>query len=149
MVICSLDVFKKSSKKKETRIKKEIVEVLQQASYSKKRTGKLKIGMIKFLAFTLYLLARITLTLISFSAIFSFFKKKTIFRDLTQLFETLSCHMHSCMRHLSYSKNRLFYMEIQRSSKNQGQLVLCNKALHKSYQQINSALSFYNHSENI
>ena len=83
MVICSLDVFKKTSKKKETRTKKEIVEVLQQASYSKKRTGKLKIGMIKFLAFTLYLLARITLTLISFSAIFSFFKKKTIFRDLT------------------------------------------------------------------
>ena len=33
MVICSLDVVKKSSKKKETAIKKEIVEVLQQASH--------------------------------------------------------------------------------------------------------------------
>ena len=35
MVICSLDVLKKSSKTKETRIKKEIVEVLQQTSYNK------------------------------------------------------------------------------------------------------------------
>ena len=39
MVICSLDALKKSSKKKETRIKKEIVEVLQQASYRRKRSG--------------------------------------------------------------------------------------------------------------
>ena len=31
MVICSLDALKRYSKKKETRIKKEIVEVLQQA----------------------------------------------------------------------------------------------------------------------
>ena len=31
MVFCPLDVLKKSSKKKETRIKKEIVEDLQQA----------------------------------------------------------------------------------------------------------------------
>ena len=37
MVICSLDPLKKSSKKKEKRIKKEIVEVLQQASYPRKR----------------------------------------------------------------------------------------------------------------
>ena len=33
MVICSLDALKNSPKKKEARIKKEIVEVLQQASY--------------------------------------------------------------------------------------------------------------------
>ena len=39
MVICSLDALKKSSKKKEARIKKEIVEVLQQASYRRKRSG--------------------------------------------------------------------------------------------------------------
>ena len=42
MVICSLDPLKKSSKKKETRTKKELVEVLQQPSYHlyrKKRTG--------------------------------------------------------------------------------------------------------------
>ena len=39
MVICSSDAIKKSLKKKETRIKKELVEVLQQPSYRKKRTG--------------------------------------------------------------------------------------------------------------
>ena len=75
MVICSLDALKKFSKQKETRIKKEIVEVLQQASYRRKRTGKLKIGMRKFLVLTLYLLARITLTLISSSAITGCFQK--------------------------------------------------------------------------
>ena len=39
MVICSLDVLKKS-KKKETRIKKEIVEVLQQPSYRQKQPSR-------------------------------------------------------------------------------------------------------------
>ena len=39
MVICSLDALKKSSKKKETRRKKETVEVLHQASYRRKRSG--------------------------------------------------------------------------------------------------------------
>ena len=39
MVICSLDALKKSSKKKETRIKKEIVEGLHQAIYRGKKTG--------------------------------------------------------------------------------------------------------------
>ena len=39
MVTCSLDTLKESSKKKETRIKKKIVKVLQQASYRKKRTA--------------------------------------------------------------------------------------------------------------
>ena len=39
MVTCFLGAFKKSLKKKETRIKKEIVEELQQPSYRKKRTG--------------------------------------------------------------------------------------------------------------
>ena len=38
MVICSLDALRESSKNKETRIKKEIVEVFQQASYRRKRT---------------------------------------------------------------------------------------------------------------
>ena len=74
MVICSLDVLEKSSKKKQTRIKKEIVEVLKQAGYRKKRTGMLKIGMMKFFALTLYLLARITLTLISSSSIIGCFQ---------------------------------------------------------------------------
>ena len=40
IVIYSLDALKESSKKKETKIKNEIVEVLQEASYGKKRTGK-------------------------------------------------------------------------------------------------------------
>ena len=38
-LICSLDAMKKASKKKEARIKMEIVEVLQQASYRRKRSG--------------------------------------------------------------------------------------------------------------
>ena len=37
MVIYSLDALKKSSKKKETRKKKEIVEALLPASYRRKR----------------------------------------------------------------------------------------------------------------
>ena len=37
--ICSLDALKESSKKKETKIKKEIVEVLQQASTVKRGQG--------------------------------------------------------------------------------------------------------------
>ena len=36
---CSLDAMKKASKKKEARIKMEIVEVLQQASYRRQRSG--------------------------------------------------------------------------------------------------------------
>ena len=40
MVICSLDALKKSSKKKETRIRKEIVEVLQQPSYCQKQPSR-------------------------------------------------------------------------------------------------------------
>ena len=75
MFICSSDALKKSSKKKETRIKKRIIEVLQKTSYRRKRTGKLKIGIMKFLALTLYLLPRITLTLISSCAIIHCFKK--------------------------------------------------------------------------
>ena len=39
MIICFLDALKMSSKKKEIRKKKEIVEVLQQASYRRKRLG--------------------------------------------------------------------------------------------------------------
>ena len=39
MVFCSLDDSKELSKKKEMKLKKEIVEVLQQASNHKKRTA--------------------------------------------------------------------------------------------------------------
>ena len=66
MVICSLDALKKSWKKKEVRIKKEIVEVLQQASCR---------GMTKFLALISDLLARTALTLISSFAITGCFQK--------------------------------------------------------------------------
>ena len=38
MVICYLDALKKSSKTIETKIKREIVEELQQAIYRRKRT---------------------------------------------------------------------------------------------------------------
>ena len=38
MLICSLDALKESSKKKEKKIKKEIVKVLQQANSPKKKT---------------------------------------------------------------------------------------------------------------
>ena len=57
------------------RIKKEKIEVLQQTVYSRKETGKQKIGMMKFLALTLYLATRITLTLISSPAIVGCFRK--------------------------------------------------------------------------
>ena len=40
MVTFPLDALKKSSKRKEMRIKKEKVEVLQQTIYSRKETGK-------------------------------------------------------------------------------------------------------------
>ena len=40
MVICSLDALKMSSKKKETGIEKEILEVLQQVSDGRTKTGK-------------------------------------------------------------------------------------------------------------
>ena len=69
MVICSLDALKKSSKKKETGIGKEIVEVLQLASDRRKNTGKQKIKIMKFSSLTLYLVARLTLTL-NFSVCF-------------------------------------------------------------------------------
>ena len=39
MVIYSLDVLKESLKKKEAKLKKEIVDVLQQASNPEKRTA--------------------------------------------------------------------------------------------------------------
>ena len=70
MVTCSLDALKKSSKRKEMRIKKQKVEVLEQTIYSRKKTGKLKIRMM-----TLYLVARIAFTLVPSPAIIGFFRK--------------------------------------------------------------------------
>ena len=75
MVTCSLDALKKSWKRKEMSIKKEKVEMLQQSKYSRKEIGKWKKGMMKFLALTLYMVARLTLTLISSPAIIGCFRK--------------------------------------------------------------------------
>ena len=49
--------------------------MLQRTIYSREETGKLKIGMMKFLALTLHLLVRIALTLISYPAIVGCFRK--------------------------------------------------------------------------
>ena len=40
MIICSFDALKKSWKKKETRVKKEKVEVLQEPSYCQKQPSR-------------------------------------------------------------------------------------------------------------
>ena len=69
IVFCSLDALKKASKKKETRIKMEIVKVLQQSSYCRKRSGWWN------WALTSYLLARTTLTLMSSLAVTSCFQR--------------------------------------------------------------------------
>ena len=73
MFICTLASLKKSSQKK---IEKEIIEVFKHASDRKKKTERQKIGMMNFLTLTLYLSARLTLTLIfSFWYLFVVFKK--------------------------------------------------------------------------
>ena len=79
---------------------------------TKSQLPQTEIGMMKFLALTSYLLARITLTLMSSFATPVVFKK-SIFRNLTYvLIKTLNCHLHYCMRYVSYQKNRLSYVEI-------------------------------------
>ena len=104
-----INALKKSSRRKEMRIKKEKVEVFQQIRYSRKEAGKWKIGTMKFLIFTLYLVTRITLTLISSPAIIGCFRKVSLYGfNLV----TWNFHLHSWSRHLSYSKNRLFYVDI-------------------------------------
>ena len=63
MVILSVVALISSSKTKETEIK-QITEVLQQAADGIKKMQKQKIGMIKFLALTFYLLDRLIQNLI-------------------------------------------------------------------------------------
>ena len=67
--------------------------------------------MMKFLTFTSDLLNRITLTLISSLATTACFQKVNSqgFNLVILSFELPS---GSCMRYVSYSKNRLFYVEI-------------------------------------
>ena len=80
MVSFSLGALKKFSKKRETRIKKEIAEVLQQASYSRRDLDD------EIPSFDLELLARITLTLISSFAITSCLPSAFLYA-LCELFE--------------------------------------------------------------
>ena len=81
--------------------------------------------MMKFLALALYLLARITLTLISNSAITGCFQKVN-FQEFYLVNETLSCQLHFYMRHVSYSKNRLIYVKIIAFHKNSERLKAIN-----------------------
>ena len=60
MFICTLAALRKSSKKKEIKTLKEMVEVFKYANDRRKKAAIEKIGMIKFLTLTLYLSARIT-----------------------------------------------------------------------------------------
>ena len=87
--------------------------------------------MMKILALTLHLLARITFTLISSPAFIGSFRKVS-FHGFNLVNETLS-HLHSGVRRVSYSKNRLFHVEVQRFSQNQGKLALFNKPLYKFF----------------
>ena len=71
------------------------------------KVEKIKIGMMKFLVFNLYLFARITLTLVSSSAIIKCFQKVNV-----QGFNLVKSHLDSCMCHVSYFKNRFFFVVI-------------------------------------
>ena len=68
--------------------------------------------MMKFLALTLYLLARTTLTLISSSAIIGCFQNVNCEKGINLVIQDLSCHLHFCMSHVSHSKNILLYAEL-------------------------------------
>ena len=69
IVFCSLDALKKTLKKKETRIKMEIVKVSQPLVTAERDRD------MTFLALTSYLLVRITLNLISSFAMTGCFQK--------------------------------------------------------------------------
>ena len=67
--------------------------------------------MMKFLALTLYLLARLTEALILASAIVGCFSKVN-FQKGIDLYEILSCFLKFCINHMGHLKNRLFGVEI-------------------------------------
>ena len=81
---------------------------LMDVPYRKKRTGNQKIGVMKFLALTLYLFATIILTLISSSAITGSFQNVSCqrFSLVIWSFEFPSPFSYALV---SYSKNNLFY----------------------------------------
>ena len=63
---------------------------------------------MKFLTLSLYLLAKLTLTLIpAFAINHLFFKKPILGTELSQLYEILSYHLHFCMSRMSHFKIRL------------------------------------------
>ena len=129
MVIVPLAALSKPSKTRKTEIEKQIVKVLQQASYHRKKAGKQKTEIMKYSALTPYLLARLTKTLILASGCFKnllftsscllfFFTKSIFIKQLTYLCETLSFHLNFCMNHMIHLKKKLFYMEIITFSEN-------------------------------
>ena len=100
----SVDAFKKSLKKKETKIKKGIVEVWQQASYHKLDWDDEILGFV--LGFDDY-----NNTDFKSFAVTGCFQKLNL-QGFNFLYQTLSFHQHSCMCYVSYWKNILFYMKI-------------------------------------
>ena len=67
---------------------------------------------MEFLALTLYLLARLTPTLILASAIYWLFLKGQFLEGNYLSYMKLCCCLNVRMSHTSRSKNRLFYVEI-------------------------------------
>ena len=64
MFTCTLTALRKSSEKKEAKQEKGVVVVFKHPSDRRKKTEMEKLGMMNILASGLYLLARLTLTLI-------------------------------------------------------------------------------------
>ena len=99
------------------------------------------IAMMKFLALTLHFLARITLTLISFSAIIDYFQKVNFqgFNLVTLNFELSSVFLYaSCQlgeKQAVLCGNNIILLKTR-------QLAFCDKSLYKSYQQTNFAFCF-------
>ena len=137
MVICSLDALKKSLKKKETRKGNSPAVTTSYLPQKVKEDRKLKDQNDEILGFDLVFVGQNNIDLDFIVWQFSKIRFSGILLN-----ETLSCYLHSCMRHVNYSKNSLLYVEIQCFNENQGQLALCNNPLHKSYQQVNFAFSF-------
>ena len=91
MVICSLDALKKSSKKKETRIETETVQVFQQPSYRRKKPERWNSWLWPYICW---------LHCISCSAITGYFQKFSfqVFNLLIWIFELPSAFLYaSCV----------------------------------------------------
>ena len=129
MIICFLDPLKKSWKKKKSKNKKGNSRGVTTSQLPQK-----KIRMMKLFALILYLLARITLTLISSSAITRCFQKFNIpgFNLVILNFDLPSALLHfSCKLFKKYA----VLCGNNSVTENQGQLALCSKSLYKSYWQ--------------